>query len=128
MKNDFQEIKELINELIEISSKQLNNLIPKIIENKDSNRYLLTNVPNIRNSQRQKQSNYPSTDEWINKMKTYNDSPKKIVVTNFDNKIFQRFTGRVKSILIVPVENSLETMPAPTITANNVAKMRATSS
>lgn len=26
MKNDFQEIKELINELIEISSKQLNNL------------------------------------------------------------------------------------------------------
>ena len=26
MKNDFQEIKELINELIEISNKQLNNL------------------------------------------------------------------------------------------------------
>ena len=34
MKNDFQEIKELINELIEISSKQLNNLnkeVEKII-------------------------------------------------------------------------------------------------
>ena len=35
MKNDFQEIKKLINELIEISSKQLNNLneeVEKIIK------------------------------------------------------------------------------------------------
>ena len=35
MKNDFQEIKELINELIEISNKQLNNLneeVEKIIK------------------------------------------------------------------------------------------------
>lgn len=43
--------------------------IPKRFENRDSNRYLYTNVPSItiHNSQRRKQSNYLSTDEWINK-------------------------------------------------------------
>ena len=44
MKNDFQEIKELINELIEISSKQLNNLneeVEKIIK------YHITNEQTI---------------------------------------------------------------------------------
>lgn len=44
MKNDFQEIKELINELIEIYSKQLNNLnkeVEKIIK------YHITNEQTI---------------------------------------------------------------------------------
>ena len=44
MKNDFQEIKELINELIEISNKQLNNLneeVEKIIK------YHITNEQTI---------------------------------------------------------------------------------
>ena len=44
MKNNFQEIKELINELIEISSKQLNNLneeVEKIIK------YHITNEQTI---------------------------------------------------------------------------------
>ncbi|MNH37389.1 hypothetical protein D3C79_982880 [compost metagenome] len=56
-------------------------------------------------------------------MTTYNNKPKRNVVSNLDVNTFARDIGRVKSILIVPVENSLDTILAAVMTVNKVTSV-----
>ncbi|MNH29041.1 hypothetical protein D3C79_892490 [compost metagenome] len=54
---------------------------------------------------------------------TNKNRPKIKVVINLEVNIFARDIGRVNSILIVPVENSLDTILAAVITVNNVTNV-----